>query len=434
MVEVIVGKANSLKGEVCAPPSKSYTQRMLIAASLSPGRSRISGPLVSDDTEATIRATTALGAKLDLPKGCWIVTGSLSMTGAVAPIDVGDSGATLRFMIPVAALASGNSTFLLGNSLGQRPLEPLLLSLKELGVKTSTGKKGDKSYVKVNGGGLKGGQTSIPGNISSQFISGLMFACARGQKDTEITVTTDLESKGYVEMTKEILAKHHVSVSISDDFRKIRIPGNQTYKPCDHLVPGDFSSAAFLLAAAALTCSDVTIRNLDYSLVQGDKAIIRFLKEMGVQGNVCTNKVEICGSGNLLNPLDVNVQDTPDLAPVLAVLGCHANGTSVIRGAKRLRFKESDRLSSLNLELTKMGAEITGTVDSLVIKGPGKLRGAEIDSHNDHRIAMACSVAALRAQGKTLIKEAESVKKSYPTFFIDLQMLGADIVGGKFDR
>jgi len=163
MADVIIGKTEQLKGEVCAPPSKSYTQRMLIAASLVVRTSRISGPLYSDDTDATVRAIKALGTKLELTKGCWTVTGSQSMAGATAPIDVGESGATLRFMIPVAALATGNSVFVFGDSLKQRPIEPLLASLKELGAGTSTSKTGSRSYIKVQGGGIPGGQTTIRG-------------------------------------------------------------------------------------------------------------------------------------------------------------------------------------------------------------------------------------------------------------------------------
>lgn len=434
MTDVVVRKTETLSGEVCAPASKSYTQRMLIAASLSAGTSRVSSPLVSDDTEATLRAVKALGAKVNVAKGCWTVTGTASLKGAETPIDCGESGATLRFMIPVAALASKPSLFLLGRGLEQRPIEPLLRSLKDLEVETSTGKIDDKSFVKAEGGGIKGGKTSIRGDISSQFISGLMFACPLAREDTTIIVTTSLESKGYVEMTREILDKHGIKLSISDNFRQIHIPAGQTYKPCDHRVSGDFSSAAFLLAAAAITHSNVTVTNLDYSIVQGDKAIIGILKQMGVEGKVCSDKIEINGKGNLLKPLNVNVKDTPDLVPVLAALGCYANGTSRIHGAQRLRLKESDRLQSLFLELAKMGAEIIANEDSLTVKGPCKLHGADINPHNDHRIAMACAVAALGAEGETVIHNAECVQKSYPAFFIDLQRLGADVVGGKFNR
>jgi len=402
---------------------------MLIAASLSLGTSKISGPLFSDDTEATLRAVKALGAKVNVAKGCWTVEGVSPLKGAKEPIDCGESGATLRFMIPVAALAAEPSVFLLGRSLEQRPIEPLLESLKQLGVQTSIEKVGGKSSIKVQGGGIAGGKTSIRGDVSSQFISGLMFAYPLARKYTEIILTTPLESKGYIQMTREVLAKHGVEVSISGDFRRIRIPSGQTYKPCDDRVPGDFSSAAFLLAAAAITRSEVTVTNLDYSLVQGDKAIVAILKKMGVQGKVCNNQIEIKGTGDLLEAVDVNAKDTPDLVPVCAALACYANGTSRIHDAQRLRLKESDRLSSLYLELGKMGADIAVDEGSLTMKGSCKLNGADIDSHNDHRIAMACAVAALRAEGETRIHDAECVKKSYPRYFIDLNSLGANIVG-----
>jgi 3-phosphoshikimate 1-carboxyvinyltransferase len=433
MATVRIRKTENLRGEVCAPPSKSYTQRMVIASALSLGTSKISGPLTSDDTEATLRAVKALGAKVGKAEGCWTVNGT-SPKGAKAPIDCGESGATLRFMIPVAALAAEASTFLLGSSLAKRPVEPLLDSLKQLGAEANLEKVGAKSFVKVEGGGIAGGKARIRGDVSSQFISGLMFACPLARNETEITLTTPLESKGYVQMTQEVLTKHGVKVDISEDFIKIRIKSGQTYTPFDDEVTGDFSSAAFLLASAAITRSDVAVTNLDYSLVQGDKAIVGILKRMGIQGIVCSNKVEIHGAGKPLEAVDVKARDTPDLVPVCAALGCYAKGTTRVHDAQRLRLKESDRLASLHMELKKMGADIVVKDDNLTVKGPCKLHGAEIDPHNDHRIAMACAVAALGAEGETVIDNAECVKKSYPRFFLDLQSLGAELVGGKLDR
>ncbi len=319
-------------------------------------------------------------------------------------------------MIPVAALAHGPSTLLFKDSLERRPVEPLLRSLGELGVETSTGIADGKSYVKVEGVGIDGGKTRIPGDVSSQFISGLMFACPLARTDTQITVTTPLESRGYVEMTREVIAKHGINVSISEDFRQIHVPSGQEYKPCDHRVPGDFSSAAFLLAAAAITHSEVVVNNLDYSLVQGDKAIVGVLKQMGVEGKVCPDKIEIDGTGEKLKALDMDARDTPDLVPVYAALACYANRTSTIRGVHRLRMKESDRLQSLYVELGKMGADIVVSADSLTVKGPCRLHGAEIDPHNDHRIAMACAVAALGAEGETVIHNAELCAKVLSQF------------------
>ena len=430
----MVRKAERLKGEVCAPPSKAYTQRMLIAAALAHGTSKISGPLFSDDTEATLRAVKALGAKVKAAENCWTVEGAQPLKAAQTPIDCGESGATLRFMTPVAALAPESSVFVLGESLERRPIEPLLRSLKQLGAEAYSQSFDGKSSIVVKGGGISGGKTALGGDVSSQFVSGLMFACPLAQADTEITLTTPLESKGYVKMTMAVLAEHGIKVSVPQEFNRLHIPSNQTYKPCSHRVPGDFSSAAFLLAAAVIVNSEVSVKNLDYETVQGDKAILAILKKMGANGRVCPDRVEIEGKGSLLEAVDVDARNIPDLVPVCAVLACYAKGTSKIHGAHRLRYKESDRLLSLYLELQKMGAQIAMDESSLTIKAPCALHGTIIDPHNDHRIAMACAVGALGAKGETKIQNAECVRKSYPRFFHDLRALGADVVGGEFDR
>ena len=434
MVDVIVKKTERLSGEVCAPPSKSYTQRILIAAALSSGEGKVSNPLLSDDTEATLRAITALGAETKFEEHCWNIKGSTPLQNAKAPIDCGESGATLRFMIPIAALAPDPSILVFKGSLERRPIEPLLKSLNGLGANARFKKLGGKDAVFVEGGGIIGGQTSIAGNVSSQFISGLMFACPMAKVDTEIDLTTPLESADYVKMTADVLEAHGVRIEIYDNFKRIVIPANQTYKPCDCRVPGDFSSAAFLLAAAAITNSKVQVNDLDNKSAQGDKAILGILKQMGVAGKVCENSVEIDGTGSQLKPLSINTKNIPDLVPVCAVLACYAKGSSKINGAQRLRLKESDRLSSLYLELRKMGVQIDVDASSLTVKGSCALHSAVIDPHNDHRIAMACSVAALGAEGETTIQNAECVRKSYPQFFTHLRQIGAEIVGGKFDR
>jgi 3-phosphoshikimate 1-carboxyvinyltransferase len=432
MANVTIKKTERLSGQVCAPPSKSYTQRMLIASALANGISKVSNPLLSDDTEATLRVVTALGAKVKVAEGCWTVEGANPLTGAKEPVDCGESGATLRFMIPVAALASGPSTLVFRGSLERRPVEPLLESLRQLGARAHSGRLGDADAVFVDGGGIVGGKTSILGDVSSQFISGLMFACPMAKKDTEITLTSPLESADYVKMTEAVLSKHAIAAGVEENC--IAIPGNQTYKPADDRVPGDFSSAASLLAAAAITNSKVNINNLDYTSVQGDKAILGILKHMDVNGRVCEDSVEIESSGNVLTAVDVDAKNIPDLVPVIAVLACYAKGTSRIFGARRLRLKESDRLKSLSSELTKMGAQITVDDDGLTVKGGSRLHGAVINPHNDHRIAMTCAVAALGAEGETTIQNAGCVRKSYPQFFTHLKQIGADVVGGKFDR
>ena len=427
MVDVVVRKSERLEGEVRAPPSKAYTHRMLIAALLSSGISKISNPLTSDDTKATLGAITALGAEAELRKNNWTIGGVESLRAPKNPIDCGESGATLRFVIPVAALASGSSIFTFGSSLERRPVAPLLQSLKQLGTESDLQLKEESSLVRIRGGGIRGGKTSIRGDISSQFISGLLFACPKAKEDTEIAVTTHLESRSYVQMTMEVLNKHGIKASASKDFKRLRILSNQKYNPCNHEVPGDFSSAAFLLAAAAITSSRVKAKNLDYHTTQGDKAILDILKEMGSKVRVGDEYVEVVGEQ--LNAVDVDARDIPDLVPVCAVLACYSEGVSKLYNAKRLRYKESDRLASLHAELKKMGAEIMMKEDGLTIRGPCTMHGATIDPHNDHRIAMACAVAALGASGETKIQNSECVSKSYPMFFDDLLSLGANIVG-----
>jgi 3-phosphoshikimate 1-carboxyvinyltransferase len=433
MVDVIVKKAERLSGEICAPPSKSYTQRMLIAAALSNGAGKVSNPLLSEDTEATLRAITALGAETNFEENCWSIKGAVPLQNAKEPVDCGESGATLRFMIPVAALAADPSTLVFRGSLERRPIGPLIKSLEDLGATVHCKKLNGKDAVFVGGGGILGGQTSIRGDVSSQFISGLMFACPMAKVDTEILLTKPLESADYVKMTWDVLQKHGVRVDIYGNFERIYIPANQTYKPCDCRVPGDFSSAAFLLAAAAITNSKVQVNDLDYDSVQGDKAILGILKQMGVAGKVCKNSVEVDGTGGSLEALNVDANDIPDLVPVCAALACFAKGVSKITGAKRLRLKESDRLASLHAELGKMGAQIKAGSHSLTVTGATGLHGATIDPHSDHRVAMSCAVAALGAEGQTTIQNAECVRKSYPQFFTHLKKLGAEIVGGKFD-
>jgi 3-phosphoshikimate 1-carboxyvinyltransferase len=422
-MQVVVQKTANLQGEVSAPPSKAYTHRMLIAASLSKGTSKISNPLNSDDTRATLRAIEAFGAKIELKEDYWTVKGQEALATPTRPIDCGESGSTLRFMIPVAALAPKPSTFILGSSLKKRPVAPLLESMKQLGVESAL----DSSSVKVHGGGITGGKTSIRGDISSQFISGLLFACPKAKEDTEVTVTPLLESKGYVQMTMETVAKHGIKASAKPDFSRILIPSKQNYLPHNHTVPGDFSSAAFLFAAAAITSSKITVKKLDYQTVQGDKAIVKLLQRMGSAVTVGDRFVEVHSGG--LSAVDIDAKDIPDLIPICTVLACYAKGTSKIYNAKRLRYKESDRLDALYTELKKMGADIVMREDSLTIKGRAAMHGATVDPHNDHRIAMACAVAALEARGETKIQNSECINKSYPKFFNDLQMLGANVYG-----
>ena len=222
---------------------------------------------------------------------------------------------------------------------------------------------------------------------------------------------------------------HRVIVRSSPDLRKFFIPHNQCSVPSSRVIPGDYSSAAFLLAAAAITSSKVTVANLERRSLQGDRAIVEILMKMGADLKVRDECVEF-ESAESLKGIRIDARDIPDLAPVCAVLGCYASGRTVIRNAKRLRIKESNRIESLVTELNRMSATVTVAADDILVEGPCKLRGSAIDSHNDHRIAMACSVAALGADGETEINNADCVSKSYPMFYEDLRSLGGNVFGG----
>ena len=429
MAKVAVRRSSSLSGVVEAPSSKAYTHRAVIAASLSTGESVIRKPLVCDDTEATVNAVRAYGAKVGEGEAEWIVCGSSKLEMTKGVIDCGESAATMRFVTPITAHGSGVTKLTGGESLRKRPMEPLLVALRQLGVVCYSLDGSGRPPLVVHGGGIRGGVASIPGDISSQFISGLLFASPLAKGDVEIRLSSTLESRSYVEMTLEVLKDHRVAVRSSPDMREFFILHNQNLAPFNRVIPGDYSSAAFLLAAAAVTSSKVRVSNLEKRSLQGDRAIAEILMQMGADLKVRDGCVELEGTGSL-EAVQVDARDIPDLAPVCAVLGCYANGRTVIRNARRLRMKESDRIESLVTELNRMAAKVTTSGDDIVVESPCKLRGTTINSHHDHRIAMACSVAALGADGETEIQNADCVSKSYPSFYKDLRSLGGNIIDG----
>ena len=421
MTNVIIEETAELKGFIRVPPSKSYTHRCIIAASLSKGKSRIFSPLFSDDTLATIKACSSLGISIEQMEDRLEILGSSELIAPKDEVDCGESASTIRFLAPIAALAKGETVLTGSPGLRRRPVGPLVSALEQLGVRC----KSNRGFppIIVFGGGIRGGNTSLVGDVSSQFVTGLLFACPLAENNTQILLTTSLESKPYVELTLDIIKKHGIHVDVSGDFRKFEVPGRQEYRPHDHTIPGDFSSAAFLLAAAAITGSHIRVENL--SLNQPDSEIVEILGRMRINVKVRDGSIEVF-RGELKGVI-IDAKDTPDLVPVCAVLACFSKGTTKIYGAKRLRIKETDRLAALLSELRKMGAKIVENLDGLTIEGLCDLKGTTVNSHNDHRIAMACAIAALKARGKTEILRAECVSKSYPNFFNDLTKLGGNI-------
>ncbi|MEM2320553.1 MAG: 3-phosphoshikimate 1-carboxyvinyltransferase [Candidatus Bathyarchaeia archaeon] len=427
MVRLIIRGGAALSGSVRAPPSKAHTHRAIIASSLSHGESLIYNALLCDDTLATINACRMLGAEITV-----LGDGVIRVRGEPRPktpddvIDCGESGSTMRFITPVCALAEGISVLTGGESLRRRPMAPLLDALGQLGVRCYSARGDGRPPIIVFGGGIRGGRAEIRGDVSSQFISGLLFATPMAQSDTHIYLLTPLESKPYVDITVDILMRHGVKTVSSGSL--FYVPSGQEYKPYNHDIEGDYSSAAFPLAAAAVTGSHIRVKNLLRDSLQGDRRIIRILSDMGAIVDVGPDYVEVMGVEGHLKPINVDMRDNPDLVPVCVVLACFADGESTIGGVRRLRFKESDRVEALLSELTKMGADIKALGESLIIHGGVRLHGVEIDPHRDHRIAMACAVAALGAKGETIIHDAECISKSYPNFIRDMRLLGADII------
>ncbi len=262
--------------------------------------------------------------------------------------------------------------------------------------------------------------------MSSQFISGLLLAGPLMEAGLTMKLISPLESRGYVSMTVETMKRHGVSVDINDDMSRYEVTPGQTYKPSEHTIPGDYSSAAFLMAAAAVTRSKITILGLPHDRSDPDSAFLEVLGRMGVTTRFTSAALRV--EGQALKAVDTDITNCPDLGPVIAVLGCHAEGETRITGAGRLRYKESDRLYVIMSEMRLLGAEIGESGNGLVILGPASLHEGTVDSHGDHRIAMALSIAALNASGPVMIRNAECVNKSYPTYFNDIRALGVNVI------
>ncbi len=417
---------STITGTIAAPPSKSYSHRAIVVASLS-NESEIACPLLSADVKATISASRSIGADVKVSEAGDLLT-IRGVPRPVVPddvIDVLNSGTTLRFFTAITSLAPGTSVLTGDASIRTRPNGPLLHALRDLGADVFS-TKGDGTAPIVVRGPLKGGSTRISGSISSQFISALLIACPLTNEDSTIAIEGELKSRPYVDVTLEVLREAGIVIDERDDSGGLRfvIEGNQRFDLRRYTVPGDFSSSSYLLAAGALSGDHVTIRNL-YPSRQGDSAIIRILEEMGADivwnqeaGEVTVNRSDLHG-------VTVDVGRTPDLVPTLAVLGACASGEMRIVNASHVRYKETDRLHAMAVELAKMGVDIVETEDELVIHG-GAVHGASLHGWDDHRIVMALAVAGMVA-GDTKIDTAESVAVSYPGFVRDMRRLGGEI-------
>lgn len=398
-----------LSGSVTPPTSKSQGHRLLLAAALAEGESVIKNLSPSKDIEATTACICALGAQVRQEADGLHVVGRGGGFDRETPMffDCGESGSTLRFMIPISLAVAGGGSFTGHGRLMERPLKPYFDVFEKKGI----------CYAREEGGaraGLEGeltpGVYELPGDVSSQFVTGLLYALPLLDGDSRIVITTPLESRAYVDMTLDALAQFGVAAHWEGE-QALLVPGKQAYRPACVSVEGDWSQAAFWLAARTLG-SDVDVRGMDDESRQGDKCIAAYCEELARDGDV-----------------ELDVSQCPDLVPALGAVAAVRRGTTRIVNAARLRIKESDRLTAVAQVLNAMGAQAEEQPDGLVITGrDGLVGGVEIDSHNDHRIAMMAAVAATRCKKPVTIFGAECVNKSYPNFWDDYENLGGKIV------
>lgn len=433
MSSVILSPAR-LEGTVEIPPSKSAAHRALICAALARGKSRIYPVELSKDIQATMRALETLGVFCKLEgKSLEMDSGGL-FSRPEAVIDCIESGSTLRFLIPVAAAGGISARFAGRGLLPQRPIGVYMDCLPKAGVRCESIDRpqgefphgeGDcpeeRAFLKI-GGRLRPGVFELPGNVSSQFITGLLLALPLLDGGSEIRLTSPLESKGYVDLTRQIMAGFGVQVEETDG--GWRIPGGQSYLSREFQVEGDWSQAAFFMAAGALG-GNLTLKGLSRSSLQGDREGERVFRSMGA--SLVWKGEDLCVSPGKLEGIAVDAAQIPDLVPIIAAAASLAEGRTSIFGAQRLRLKESDRLSSMTKAVSALGGTIAERSDGLEISGVETLHGGKVDGCNDHRIVMAMAIAALRADGPVEISDAQSIEKSYPSFFEEYQRLGGKI-------
>jgi 3-phosphoshikimate 1-carboxyvinyltransferase len=415
-------ECSDVSGEVYAPPSKSYTHRAILITSLGPG-GIVKRPLISADTRATISASEAFGAKVTVKDDVFIVGVSDRPNTPEDVINVMNSGTTLRFCSAVAALTDG--AVLTGDeSIRTRPNGSLLSSLYDLGAVAFSIRNNGKAPLVIRGK-MRGGTALLSGGISSQFLSALLIATPLAEEDTKIVIEGELKSRPYAEITLDMLRE--AGVRVQAEAQEFYVRGNQSYGLKSYTIPGDFSSASYPLAAAAVTGSEVTVKGILPSR-QGDSAIIDILSRMGARVFWDKEKGDLKIEGGDLQGVEVDASRTPDLVPTIAVLGAVASGKTTVVNAEHVRHKETDRLHAMAVELAKMGANIRERPDGLEIIG-GKLHGASLHGYHDHRIVMALTVAGLVA-GKTRIDTAEAVDVSYPGFFEQMKGAGARVSVG----
>lgn len=408
-----------LHGSIAAIASKSAAHRLLICAALSDAPCTVFCNTTSSDIEATADCLRALGACIEYRNGAFAVTPLTRSVQALLPCR--ESGSTLRFLLPVTAALGADARFCMQGRLPSRPLSPLREEIERHGCHFGEIADGILPLT----GRITSGEYTIDASVSSQFVSGLLFALPLLSGESRIHLTGRIESKPYITMTLDALKRFAIVIEETDD--GYRIPGGQTYHAEGEIrAEGDWSNAAFPLCAAAISGGTVTVTGLDPLSLQGDRAVTDLLQRFGAHVECSSDAVTV--RGGRLHGIEINAADIPDLVPVLAAVAASADGVTHITSAGRLRLKESDRLQSVTAALRALGAEIAEHPDGLTVCGKPKLAGGTCDAANDHRIAMMAAVAAQCCAGSVTILGAEAVRKSYPGFFDDYRALGGNAV------
>lgn len=408
-------------GAVNIPPSKSDVHRAVICAALTKGQCTIAPVALSNDIKATIGVIEDLGCTTSIKDGVLTVDGTNIFKTDNVTLDCGESGSALRFFIPVAAAGGINATFVGHGKLPERPIGIFTDALPKAGVKCKT--EGGLP-LKISGQ-LKSGTFEIPGNVSSQFITGLLLALPLVEGDSDIVLTSPIESVGYINMTIYTMSQFGVNVQTTENGWHIK--GGQSYTPCSYTTDGDWSQAAFFMVAGAIG-GEVTVNGVNKNSAQGDKKIAELLAQFGAK--VTQNDTSVTVKKCRLDAIDIDASQIPDLVPVLTVCAAFAKGTSKIYNAERLRIKECDRLMATAKLINDLGGKVTELADGLVIEGVEKLKGGFCEGFNDHRIVMSAGVCAAGLDGKIESSYALSINKSYPDFYKDYNGIGgkADVL------